>query len=118
MVGLVVEPQTCRHTGGRVPVDGDPSQDLVSGPRVVVRPVVEFLIQPGEESNRGVGKCAGERLPFRLVEEVVGHVVTVVEISHLETGTFVRRVGRDELLEPDNGVLEQGRWEGFAAVDV
>ena len=45
---FVVDPRAGGGPRGREPVDGDPGEDFVVGPRVGVGPVVEFLVDPGE----------------------------------------------------------------------
>ena len=45
---FVVDARAGGGARGREPVDGDPGEDFVVGPRVGVGPVVEFLVNPGE----------------------------------------------------------------------
>ncbi len=52
---FVVDPRVGCRPGGREPVDRDPSQDLVVGPGVLVGPVVEFFVDPGEQGDWTVG---------------------------------------------------------------
>ena len=59
---FVVDVACGTWSGAGKPVDGDPGQDFVVGPGVVgsIGPVVEFLVDPGEEAEGGVGEGGGE----------------------------------------------------------
>jgi len=71
VLGLVVDALAGCRPGGGEPVDGDPGQDLVVGPCVAVGPVVEFLVDPGEEADRAVGHAVANCLGFRRLLLVV-----------------------------------------------
>ena len=49
---LVVDPQVRGRARRREPVDADPRADLVVRPRVVVRPIVQFLVDPAQQPDR------------------------------------------------------------------
>ena len=59
---LVVDPRVGRGTRGAEPVDGDPGAHLVRGPGVGVGPVVQLLVDPGEQRDGGVGQGVAEGL--------------------------------------------------------
>ena len=45
---LVVDPDAGGRARGRELVDGDPGEDLVGSPGVLVCPIVELFVDPGE----------------------------------------------------------------------
>ncbi len=45
--GFVVNPEGGGGASGGEVVDGDPGEDFVRGPGVVVCPIVQFLVYPG-----------------------------------------------------------------------
>ena len=51
MLILIIEVQACGGTGHREVVDADPGQDLGVSPGVVVSPVVQLFVEPGEEAG-------------------------------------------------------------------
>ena len=65
---FVIDPQACGRAGGAEVVDRYPGQDLVGRPGVVVGPVVEFLVDPGQQRDgavvEGVAQCLGFRALF------------------------------------------------------
>ena len=64
MQRLVVDAQTsCGASGGEV-VDRDPGEDLVVGPGVSVRPVVQLFVDPGEQADGTVSEGIAEGLGF------------------------------------------------------
>ena len=68
---LVVDALTGGGPGGAEPVDADPGKDLVVGPGVAVGPVVQFLVEPREQADGGVGDGIADRLGFGALLEIV-----------------------------------------------
>ncbi len=62
--GFVIDAETSRGPRSGELVDRDPSQDLVGGPGAVVRPVVEFFVDPGEQASGAGGEGVAEGLRF------------------------------------------------------
>lgn len=62
MEGLVIDPQARARASSAEVVDADPSADLIVGPVVAIRPIVELFIHPCEESHGAVGERVGEGL--------------------------------------------------------
>ena len=54
MVHFVVDADAGGGAGGGEEIERDPGQDLVRGPGVRICPVVEFLVDPGEEGDGAV----------------------------------------------------------------
>ena len=54
VVHFVVDPEAGGGAGGGEEVETDPGQDLVRRPGVGVCPVVEFLVDPGEQGDGAV----------------------------------------------------------------
>lgn len=71
MRSFVVDTNARGRSRGREPVDRYPSQDLVVRPLVAIGPVVEFLVDPGQERDRAVGQCETDRLGLGALKEVV-----------------------------------------------
>lgn len=59
MRGLVVDANVRGGPRGREPVDADPGEDLVVGPRVGIGPVVQLLVDPGEQRDGAVSESVG-----------------------------------------------------------
>ncbi len=57
---LIIEIQARRGTGDGEVVDADPGQDLGVGPGVIVSPVVQLFVEPGEEARGAGGKAVGQ----------------------------------------------------------
>lgn len=62
---FIVYKKGLSRTGSREPVYRDPCQYLFISPRVIICPVVEFLIYPCEQGYRAVGKRITHSLRFR-----------------------------------------------------
>ena len=68
---FVVDARAGGGAGGREPVYWHPCQDLVGCPGVVVCPVVEFFVDPGEEGGGAVGEAVAEGLGLGALDLVV-----------------------------------------------
>lgn len=89
MQRLVVDERSGGGPGGREPVDGNPSQDLVVGPGVRVRPIMELLVDPGEEGDRAIVQGVADCLGFGgLFGEVAAAVAGPPVFEALETFGF------------------------------
>ena len=62
MRSLIIDPQIRSRPRGAEPVDRHPRQDLVVRPGVIVRPKVEFLVDPGEQADGAVAETVAEGL--------------------------------------------------------
>jgi hypothetical protein len=71
MCSLIIYPGTGSRSCCRKPVYGNPGENFVVGPRVGVGPVMEFLVDPGEECDWGIGEGVADGLGFCALEEVV-----------------------------------------------
>ena len=68
---LIVYTQTRCWSGIGEVIDGHPSQDLVVGPRVVVCPIVQLLIDPCQQTYRRVVQSVTCRLRFRCLDGAI-----------------------------------------------
>ena len=102
--GFIIDAQGSRGARSAVPVDGDPGQDLVVGPGVTVRPIVEFLVHPCQQADGGVGERVAQCLRF-------GGLLQSVTASFLQEPVRPNRAvpfagvgGRELVLEVEEGV--------------
>lgn len=100
---LVIDPGVGSGTGGREPIYGDPGEDFVVRPRVTVGPVVELLVDPGEQGDRAVGETVAEGLGLGALDLVVSAAFFYEPPRPRQACLFVRRVGR-------HGVLQCQGW--------
>ena len=68
---FVVDVAGGSRAGAAELVDADPGEDFVVGPGVGVSPVVELLVDPGEQGDRGVVESKADRARLAGLEEVV-----------------------------------------------
>lgn len=83
----------CRSCGGEL-VDRYPCKDFVVGPGIAVGPVVELLVDPGEESYGGVGERYTDGGGFGALQGVVAEGVFVEPFGaakHLPFFSSVRK---------------------------
>ena len=90
---LVVDAQIGGYAGGGEPVERHPGDNLGVCPGVGVCPLVQFLVQPGEEACWAGGERAAESLRFCALRYIVAHSVGRVGCCAGEAGAFVRGVG-------------------------
>ena len=73
---FVIDSNIRRRPRSREEIDGNPSQNLIFRPRIIVRPIVQLFVNPGEEADGAVGEeiAQGLRLGalFALVAAAVG----------------------------------------------
>ena len=89
MASLVVDPRAGCWSGDGKPIDGNPGEDLVVGPGIIVSPVVEFFVDPGEESDGTVVETVTEGLGLRglllvVTETFFGEPFTALDAGFLE----------------------------------
>lgn len=51
---FIVDPKVRSWASGREPVYAYPCQDFIVRPRILIRPIVQFLVYPGQQSDRAV----------------------------------------------------------------
>lgn len=78
---LVINPQIRGGPRGREPVDADPRADLVVRPGVVVRPVVQFLVDPPQQPDRRVRQRVAQRLWLRALLRPVARALLQEPLS-------------------------------------
>jgi hypothetical protein len=91
---LVINPPRGSRSGATKRIDGDPGEDLVVRPWVGICPVVELLVDPGEESDGAVVEGVGEGLGARGLEDVVAlweSVNQILGISRIHIKTENRK---------------------------
>lgn len=71
MCGLIVNATAGRGTSLGEPIDADPGADLVVGPRVIIRPVVQLFVDPRQAGHGAVGKAVAYRLRLRRLLQIV-----------------------------------------------
>ena len=59
---LVINPLGCTRSCPTELVDADPSQSFLDIPRIVVRPIVQLIVNPRQERDGGVFERVGEGL--------------------------------------------------------
>lgn len=99
VVDLVVDAHAGGGAGGGEVVERDPGEDLVVGPGVGVGPVVEFLVDPGEEGGGAVGEGVAEGLGLGALDLVVAAAFCEEPVRSGEAGLLEVAVGRYGLLE-------------------
>lgn len=102
---LVVDPQVCRRARGGEPIDGDPGQDLVVGPWVLIRPVVELLIDPRQKSDGRVGEAVAESLRLGALFQTVAGAFFEEPAGTFETSFIASTVGGEGVLKGEERVL-------------
>lgn len=113
MAGFVVDAQTGRRPRGRKGIDGHPRQDLVVGPRVGVGPIVELLVDPGEQADGGVGEGVAEGLGFGALFDAVAAAFLEEPFGAGEAGVVAGAVRGEGVLEGEEWVGGPG-WGGGA----
>ncbi|KAF4509392.1 hypothetical protein G6O67_003568 [Ophiocordyceps sinensis] len=109
---LVVDAQAGGRAGGGEVIDGDPSQDLVVGPGVVVGPVVELLVDPGQQGDGRVGEGEAQGGgPGALLQRVSGALEEVV-LGAGQAGALGGRVPAQGVPDADPERPEQGGPHG------
>ena len=68
---FVVYPARSARTSTAKLIYTQPRQNLVVGPWIIVRPVVELLVDPRDQRNRRVAESVGDRLRFGTLQYVV-----------------------------------------------
>lgn len=79
MRGFVIDGVSGTRTGAAKLIDTYPGKYLVIGPWVVVRPVVEFFVEPGKQGNRRVVECVAYCAGFGRLEQVVAWWLTLIK---------------------------------------
>ena len=118
VLAFVVDALAGGGAGGAEPVDADPGQDLVVGPGVAVAPVVQLLVEPGEQADGRVGDGVADRLGFGALLEVVAGAFGR-EPFRMRVARFLGR-GQRRLLcfEEEGGVGARVRVGGLCEVGV
>lgn len=65
---FMIDPATGRGPGSAEPINADPGADLLIGPGIPVRPVMELLVDPAEQTYRAVGQAVAQGLGFGRLE--------------------------------------------------
>nr|POE65110.1 hypothetical protein CFP56_34778 [Quercus suber] len=105
--------------GSAEPVDADPRADLVVGPGVVVGPVVQLLVQPGEQGDGAVGQRVAGRLRLGRLQRAVPGALGVEPGGALQALALARAVRPQRVLEREPRVLRPaGRPAADVEVDV
>lgn len=99
VVDLVVDAHAGGGAGGGEVVERDPGEDLVVGPGVGVGPVVEFLVDPGQEGGGAVGEGVAEGLGLGALDRVVAAAFLKEPVRSGEPRFFEVAVGRDGVSE-------------------
>ena len=119
MVHLVVDADAGGGAGGREEVERDPGEDLVGRPGVFVGPVVEFLVDPGEQGDGAVAEAVTQGLRLGALELVVAASLLEEPLCSCEAGFFEVAVGGYGVLEGlDRGAGECGWVDGSDVIDM
>ena len=96
---FVVDARAGGGAGGREPVYRHPREDLVGCPGVVVCPVVEFFVDPGQEGGGAVGEAVAEGLGLGALDLVVAAAFLLEPLGPGQACFFVFAVGRYGVLQ-------------------
>lgn len=88
MAILIIDPTTSSRTRCGEPINTHPSQYLVVGPGVTVRPVVELFVDPGEQGDGTVVETVAEGLRFRGLDFVVAGAFVAEPVTSGDAGFF------------------------------
>ena len=99
MRNLVVDANVRDGARGREPVDADPGEDLVVGPRVGIGPVVQLLVDPGEQRDGAVGEGVGQRLRLRRLQQPVAGSFLHEPVAARHPGLLGGGVRRQRVLD-------------------
>lgn len=112
--GFVVNAEGGGGAGGREVVDGNPGEDFVRGPEVVVCPVVQFFVYPGEQSYGAVGESVAQCLRLGALLGAVATALAQEPACASDAVLFAGVVGGEGVLEGEKGGGGDGR---FGAAD-
>ena len=115
---LVVEPPAGGRAGRAEPVDRDPGAHLVVGPGVVVSPLAQLLVDPGEQTGGAVSEAVPQGLRARALDRVVPGPLGLEEFHAGEPCFLARGVRSQRVFQREEGVLSPGRGRGEVEVEV
>lgn len=118
MEGFKVDPRVRRRARRAEPVDRDPGADLLVRPGVTVRPVVQLLVDPGQQGDGAVGEGVADRLRLRALLVAVAAALLVEPFGAREAGLLGVGVGCEGVLEGLPRVLRELGLPGRHHVEV
>lgn len=115
---LVIDAARGRRPRDAEPVHADPGADLFGRPRVRVRPVVEFLVDPRQQRDGAVRESVAQRLRLGRLQQVVAEAFLVeprgsVNALFLSRGQWAHRCFGGE-----QGILQERGFVSDVHVEV
>lgn len=103
MGSFIVDPQRSGRPRGGEEVDRHPSEHLVIRPGIPVRPIVQFLVDPRQQGDGGVGQRVAEGLRL-------GGLLGAVAAAGFEEPGCAGEAGAVAGGEGGEGVLKVEEW--------
>lgn len=115
---LVVNTRAGSGTSSRKPVDADPRQNLIIRPRIAVGPIMQLLIDPGEEGDRRVCQRVANCLRLRTLQEIVTSGFLRKPLRPLEATFFGIGIWGKRMLQGKQRILLEFGGMGEEEVDM